>query len=203
MIGVIVLLILLLPLIYYSLLSAKKLVLYVLFIGGIPITTFMPNLKILGFMGGLAPQAALLFFIVISLIVILITANIEIIKEIRRFNIYFVFIVYAATSLVWSNAEIYGLRLAIKLLSPILLYLVVASTIKKKGDVKQVEFSLYASATVVLILTGINHSTGGYIGGDVVKHKWIPLGVITAPYMSPANFSFLHPQLQYSLWGVI
>lgn len=180
----------LIPLVYLTLTSSKKLVLFVVAIGGIPLTTFMPDLMLLGFLGGLSPQAAFLFFFVGALIFVLMFSSSILIQEMLRFNIYLVFIVYAAFSILWSDDFIYGLRLFMKLLSPFLLYLATVSFIKDSDDLKNVENALFFCVLVVLLLIAINYLTGGAIGGDKVKYKWIPLGVLTAPYMSPANFSF-------------
>ena len=180
----------LIPLVYLTFTSSKKLVLFVVAIGGIPLTTFMPDLVLLGFLGGLSPQAAFLFFIVGALAFVLMFSNGILFQEMLRFNIYLMFIIYAAFSIFWGDNFIYGLRLFVKLLSPFLLYLAIVSFIKDSEDLKKIENALYFCVIVVLALIAINYLTGGAIGGDKVKYKWIPLGVLTAPYMSPANFSF-------------
>jgi len=190
MISYLMLMMFLLPLLYFTFTSSKKLILFVVFIGGIPLTTFMPDLVLLGFLGGLAPQAAFLFFIVGSLSFVLLFSNGVVLREILRFKMYALFIVYVVMSLMWSENFVYGLRLSIKLLSPFLLYMGVVGFIKNNNDFKKVELALYACVLVVLVLIAVNYMSGGAIGGDKVRYKWIPLGVLTAPYMSPANFSF-------------
>lgn len=184
------LMIFLVPMMYFTFTSSKNLVLFVLAIGGIPLTTFMPDLVLLGFLGGLSPQAAFLFFIVAALGFVLMFSNGVLFQEMLRFNVYSLFIIYTAFSVFWGDDFIYGLRLFVKLLSPFLLYLAVISFIKNNEDLKKIENALYFCVLVVLVLIAINYLTGGAIGGDKVKYKWIPLGVLTAPYMSPANFSF-------------
>ena len=190
MVGYLSLLIFLVTLVYFTFTSPKKLVLYVLLIGGVPLTTFMPNLVLLGFLGGLAPQAAFLFFIVGSLAFVILLSDGEMLRAALRFNIFVLFIVYVIFSITWSDSFIYGLRLSIKLMSPLLLYMAVVGSIKTKQDFLDVEKVIFACVSIVVFLALFNFLTGGAIGGDKVKYKWIPLGVFTAPYMSPANFSF-------------
>ncbi|RDH81027.1 MAG: hypothetical protein DIZ80_12965 [endosymbiont of Galathealinum brachiosum] len=190
MIGYLSLLIFLVPLSYFTFTSSKKLVLYVLFIGGIPLTTFMPDLILLGFLGGLAPQAAFLFFIVGALAFIIMFSDGMMLRALFKFKFYALFIIYVLFSLTWSDSFIYGLRFTVKIISPFLLYMAVVGSIKSKKDFQNVEKVLLACVIVVILLAIINFASGGAIGGDKVKYKWIPLGVFTAPYMSPANFSF-------------
>ena len=180
----------LLPLLYFTFTSSKKLIIFIVFIGGIPLTTFMPDLVLLGFLGGLAPQAAFLFFIVGALFFVLIFSNGVLLREILRFKMYALFLIYVVMSLTWSEDFVYGIRLTIKLLSPFLLYMGVVAFVRNSDDFKKIELAFYTCVMVVLILVAVNYISGGAIGGDKVRYKWIPLGVLTAPYMSPANFSF-------------
>lgn len=190
MIGYLALMIFLIPLMYFTFTSSKKLVFFIIGFGGIPLTTFMPDLVLFGFLGGLSPQAAFLFFIVGALAYVLMFSNGILFKEMFRFYIYLLFIIYAGCSFFWGDDFIYGLRLFVKLLSPFLLYLAIVSFVKSSDDLRKIEKALYFCVLVVLTLVAINYLTGGAIGGDKVKYKWIPRGVLTAPYMSPANFSF-------------
>ncbi len=190
MISYLMLMLFLLPLVYFTFTSSKKLVLFIVLIGGIPLTTFMPDLVLLGFLGGLAPQAAFLFFIVGSLSFVLILSNGIVLREILRFKIYTLFMVYVVVSLIWSDSFVYGLRLSIKLLAPFLVYMGVVGFIKNSGDFKKIETAFYVCVLIVMLLVAVNYISGGAIGGDKVRYKWMPLGVLTAPYMSPANFSF-------------
>ena len=190
MLGYITFLLFLVPLVYFTLTSTKKLVLFVLLIGGIPLTTFMPNLVLFNFMGGLAPQAAFLFFIVGALSFVILATKGILLRELIRFNIYTAFLFYVFLSLIWSDSYIYGLRFSVKLISPFLLYIAVVGVIKGKADYDKVEKVLFICVLVVLFLTLVNYVSNGAIGGDKVKSKWMASGVLTAPYMSPANFSF-------------
>jgi len=180
----------LLPMLALTLTSSKWLAAYILMVAGIPITTFMPSLSVLGFLGGLAPQAAFLLCIVLVLTIKLLAQGERALAHAPRVSIFLAFLAYAALSLVWTDNWIYGVRFWGKLAAPVLMLLFVVIAVRSKHDIFLLVRAIAICVIAVLTLALLNFGLDGAIGGDKVRNKWMHMNIFTAPYMSPANFSF-------------
>lgn len=171
--------------------SGRYLVAMVLITGGFPITILVPGTYFLQFAGGIAPQAVYLFAIILALFIALIFNSAQILILIRRWYLFFGFLVFAAVSLVWADNFVYGLRFLAKLMAPFLLAAAVTTFFSNERDLTLAERAILICCIAVLALAIVNHLSGGALGDLKNQRKWVASNTLTAPYMSPANFSFL------------
>jgi len=188
--GYLVIAALSLPLFVLAFVSKKKLAFYVLMTSGIPITTFMPDFTFLGGIGGLAPQAAYLFFIVFVLVLRLAISAWSYSYAIPRTVLFVIFLLYAMASLFWAPDFTFGFRFLVKLMAPLLILFFVTAVVDDLTDARKLSVATLIAVGIVVGLAVANYVLGGAIGGAKVRDKWLGSDVLTAPYMSPANFSF-------------
>ena len=179
------------PLITLALISRRNLVYYVLATAAIPFTMVVPNGVFFGFIGGVNPQAA--YLLVISLAVII--ASVRCRKRSRdRSHVLFpfvLFVLFAAASILWSRDPIHGVRFLVKLATPVLMLFVASWALVGDRDLKKAQRMILLCCFAVLCLAMVNVASGGAIGGQEIREKWLARGYLAAPYMGPAPFSFL------------
>lgn len=188
---VIVLLMLLIPAVL-SVISARKLVLFILATGGIPLALMARDIRFLGVLGGgINAQALYLFVMILSVWVAFLPRFDELIRELLSYKAFLGFLIFCVVSLVWTTDIVYGFRMLAKLLSPFLFYAAVKAFLRSKSDLKSAEKMIFASCLIVLFLALLNNLSGGWLAPDRENMEWVRRNVLTVPYMSPANFSFL------------
>lgn len=174
----------------FALLSGKKLLSYALLVGGFPLTAIMPGVSFFAFFGGINPQAALLFALMISAILLLLLHIDLTARYLIRFYFCTGFALFIIASLVWSNDLIQGVRFVVKLVAPILFMFTAMVVCKTDKDVVTMERLAIICGVIVLSFAVVNTLTGGIVN-DHSRVDWIAKKMLTAPYMTPANFSFL------------
>lgn len=188
---VIVLLILLIPAVL-SVISARKLVLFMLLTGGIPLALMTRDIRFLGVLGGgVNVQALYLFAMILAVWIAFLVRFDELIHEVVTYKAFFGFLIFCVISLAWTTDVVYGFRMLAKLLSPFLFYAAVKAFLRSKNDLKLAEKMIFASCLIVLFLALFNNLSGGWLGPDRQNMEWVRRNILTVPYMSPANFSFL------------
>lgn len=187
----IILLLLLVPPIVLGIISARKLMFLMLLSGGIPITLFMPDVRFLQFMGGgFGPQAIYLFVIVLAVFVAFIFKFDFLFREIVRYKAILLFLLFCGISFVWTSDIVYGVRMFIKLLSPFLFFVAMQAFLRGREDLKIAEKLIFICGLIVLSIALLNNLTNGMLAHDQDNMQWVYKNILTAPYMSPANFSF-------------
>lgn len=172
--------------------SGRKLAYFMLLVGGIPITIFMPGLKVLESLGSINPQAALLFSMVMGTLLALMLRLDTVVKELIN-NIWLTaFLLFAVGSLAWAGDFVYGVRMVVKLSAPFLFLILFMAYMREPEEFRRAEKALFIVCGIVLGLALLNEFTGGSIWRDsglkMVRSDKVG---IYAPFMSPANFSFL------------
>ncbi len=187
--SLLLILLLILPM-AFALLSGKKLLGFALLVGGFPITAIMPGVTFFNSFGGIAPQAALLFSLLISAMLFLLL-NIELTaRYLLRFYFCTSFILFIIASLVWGNDLIQGIRFIVKLIAPILFMFTAMIVCKTDKDVAMTERMVVICGLSVMSFALANTLMGGLIDTGS-RVDWVGKNMLTAPYMTPANFSFL------------
>lgn len=189
--GALVLSGLVLVIILLGVTSGRNLAYFVLLIGGIPITLFMPGLKVLESLGTINPQAALLFSMVMGTILALMLRLDTVVNELIANKWFSAFLLFALSSLAWTVDFVYGVRMLVKLLAPFLFLILFLAYMREPRDFHRAENVVFAACAIVLGLALFNNFTGGLLGQGSEDLRWVRKNVLTAPFMSPANFSFL------------
>lgn len=156
-----------------------------------PISVLSSSSGLLAFSGGMTGEAAyLLLIFLISLMLCLVDPG-ALLRSFRTLLPLYIFLLYSFLSIAWSDDKIFGLRLSIKLLAPLVFFAVCVSALRTLHDLHQVEKAIIWGSLILLSLALVNTLTGGALDSPVGRLKWANSGVLVAPYKSPANFSFL------------
>lgn len=102
------------------------------------------------------------------------------------FHIFF--LVFCALSLMWAPDIIFGLRMLAKLIAPIMFLYVAHVIISEKQTVQIFENSILAGCFLLLFFALLNYFTG--FSGDLLADEFRKKSMLTAPFASPAPFSF-------------
>lgn len=182
-------LLLALPLTTLALVRPRQMILAVLFVSGIPISIFVRASVPLGPLGLVAPQAAYLLAVSASLLIALLLSPGHPARVMQTFSVFVAFLIYSTITLIWSPDFVEGVRLLVKLLTLLLTTAVVIQHLRNAASLRLAENSIMAGAGLVLLLALLNQASGGAIGEG--RTQWVARGILAAPFMSPANFSFL------------
>lgn len=174
-----------------SLLSTRWMLLLFLAVAAIPVSLFLPSGSFFAAYGGVSSQAITLFVIVFAVGLAVVLNLTQCLGIFIRFTGLTIFFLFGAMSLFWSEDPIYGIRFFLKLLAPGLFMIAVIAFLRQESDLRKAEMAIFISSGFVLVLALINFGLGGAIGGAAARVDWAGHGVLSAPYMSPANFSFL------------
>lgn len=189
MLAALLVILMAIPVFAFAVLDGRKMVYFVLLVAGIPVSILAPDSLSLGPLGELAPQAAYLLVIAIGLIVAIIPAGKTVAQIVRHFLPLVLFLMYAGGSIVWSLDAVEGVRLLVKLVTPVLMVIAVAYHLQSSRDINRAENCALVCACVVAALALMNYVSNGAL--DKGSSYWISRGILAAPYMGPANFSFL------------
>lgn len=175
------------PLIFLSALNRKGLVYYVLLTSGFPITMLMPSVSIYG----INPQAAYLFLILFAISLACFRDVAFCMRSLQINIVFFIFLFYAFISVAWTSDYYIAIRMLTKLAAPFFLIVSVKMFLRRPNDLVLAEYVIFCCVIGVLIIAVTNNLSGGMLGDPRGTSKWIYRNYLTAPYMSPANFSFL------------
>ena len=138
---------------------------------------------------GLYANGVYLFVILSAVVVALLRVVPTLLSQCLRYNGYVLFLFYCLASLLWTNDIEWGLRMLVKLAAPFMFFISMQSFIKNNHDVVLAERSIIIACLIVSMLAVINTLGNGVIAPDDnmynVRHNYL-----TAPFMSPANYSF-------------
>lgn len=180
--------------IIFSLLTLALLVVYlkdkftflniILMLGSMPFVLLMPTL-IIGRVNG---QAALLLILFLLLIVSSISSFHKFLLVVKKFYFSFLFVLLSLISIVWTNSISECLGMTVKYITPILLVVLILSVIRSNKDIIKCEKSIIICGVILITLGIINKLIGEPFDS---ASKWKGSLVLLAPYMSPANYSFM------------
>jgi hypothetical protein len=182
--GYVLILLFLTPFLVLAVTSGKHLTLMLLLTGGIPVTLLMPQTRFFS----LHPQAAFLSGMLLAILIASFLRISAVLKEGLRFPAFLVFFTYALLSLVWADNLLFGLRMIAKLFAPFLFLLAALVFLRREWDLLCAEWMVFACCLLVLAIALANTLFNGFLGDDPY---WVQRRILTAPWMSPANFSFL------------
>ncbi len=175
-------------LIILALSSRRHLVFGLLLTGGIPYTLFMPKAIFLG----VSPQAAYLFLLM-SVTLLALLFYVQGVMELSvRFWAVSLFLFYSLITLSWATDVAIGLRMLMKLAAPFLFFFALQLILRSEEDLKSATRAIFLCCFAVLILAVVNTLTRGalYVQ-EGREYQLATTHSFTAPYMSPATFSFL------------
>lgn len=150
-------------------------------------TVLMPNVTLFG----IAPQALYLFLIMTAVVI----ASIPLLHAFLYFSklnrFFLMFVIVSFVSLVWADDLGMALRMLAKLIAPLLFFLSAMVFFESDADLEVAERAIFCCCFAVLALALVNNLSGGSLGDARGTSKWVARNYLTAPFMSPANFSFL------------
>lgn len=169
-----------------SIVNRRWLILAILFGGGFPVGLLMPHEQFFG----LYANGAYLFVILCSIVISLFFAIPDLFSQTLRYNCVFIFLLYSLFSLLWTTDIEWGVRTLVKLASPFIFFVAAQAFLKREQDLKIATRMIFACCLIVSLLAVINTLGNGVLapgeGIYNVRHNYL-----AAPYMSPANYSFL------------
>ena len=164
--------------------SKKTFLNIILMLGSIPFVLFMPTLTI----GRVNGQAALLLVLFLLLVVASITFFNKLLLVSKKFYLFFLFVCFSLISIMWTSSISECLGMTVKYITPILLVVLILSVVRSYKDIISCEKSIIICGAILIALGFINKLIGEPF--DTVS-KWKGTLVLLAPYMSPANYSFM------------
>jgi O-antigen ligase len=168
-----------------SVMNRRWLMFALLLVGGFPMGIFAAQERFFG----LYANGVYLFVILSAVVVALLRVVPTLLSQCLRYNGYVLFLLYCLASLLWTNDIEWGLRMLVKLAAPFMFFISMQSFIKNNHDVVLAERSIIIACLIVSMLAVINTLGNGVIAPDDnmynVRHNYL-----TAPFMSPANYSF-------------
>jgi len=167
----------------------RAVILFALITGAFPMMLIVPGQRFFEFVGGINAQALYLFIITVLLLSVL-TLDIEkTISKAMSYFWFFLFILFCIISFTWTQDTVFGLRMLVKLLAPFLFLIGILVYFGSEDTAKSERFIIFL-AVVVLLLGVFNLLSQGALGPLKGTKGWGGGDVLSAPYMSPANFSF-------------
>jgi len=139
---------------------------------------------------GLYVNGAYLLVILSAVAIALLYVVPTLIFQSFRYNGYVLFLLYCLASLIWTTDIEWGLRMLVKFAAPFVFFLSMQSFLKDNHDIALAERSIIIACLIVSSLAVINTLGKGVLTPDVKDMYNIHNNYLTAPYMSPANFSF-------------
>ena len=175
-------------LIILALSSGRRLLFALLLTGGIPYTLFMPKATFFG----VNPQAAYLFIMIVVTLIALLFHFQEVLELSIRFGAISLFLFYAMMSLLWASDTVMGLRMLMKLAAPFIFFVAIQLILLTEDDLKRATRAVFCCCFAVLALAVVNTLTRGVLYLQESRAFQVATThSFTAPYMSPATFSFL------------
>jgi O-antigen ligase len=186
MTGTVILFAIFSTLMVLSVLNRRWLMLAILLVGGFPVTIFMPQDNFFGLHAG----GAYLTIILSALFLSFLFAIPNFFAQSFRYGFFLAFITYCLLSLSWTPDIGWGLRMLVKLASPFMFFIAMQAFFKEDLDLKTAERMITVCCLIVSALAVVNTVGGGVLakGEDMFN---VRNNYLTAPFMSPANYSFL------------
>jgi len=185
MTGTLVLITVFSALMVLSVVNRRWLMFGILLVGGFPMGVFAAQERFYG----LYANGVFLFIILFAVAIALVRAIPTILINSLRYNGYMLFLLYCLSSLLWTTDIEWGLRMLIKLAAPFVFFIAMQAFLKKDQDFVVAERFIIIACLIVSMLAVINTLDNGVLTPNEdmfnVRHNYL-----TAPYMSPANFSF-------------
>ena len=169
-----------------SVMNRRWLMFALLLLGSFPMGIFAAKERYLG----LFANGVYLFVILSAVALALLYAIPTFLTQSLRFYGYVIFLFYCLASLLWTTDIEWGLRMLIKLAAPFLFFISMQAFLKNDRDFVLAERSIIVACLVVATLAVINTLGGGVLTPDAPDMFNVRHNYLTAPYMSPANFSF-------------
>jgi O-antigen ligase len=160
-----------------------------LLLAGIPMTLFTGDRLLSGALDS-NTQSIYMFVVASGTALALILQLNELQDELHRRTMLVVLICYAVGSLAWAGSMVYGIRMLAKLSCP-LLFLVLSSIAVRQGlTERRIQNAICAAGVISLSLAIINYASGGIIAPRLESPGLLGLTEVSAPFTSPADFSF-------------
>ncbi len=153
-------------------------------LASVPFLVVMPNLII----GSINPQAALLLVLFLLLLVHAIVNVQMVILTVKKYYWSWLFVALSFISLLWTQSIGESIGMTIKYLTPLLLLVMVLSVVRSHHDMMKCERAIIGGGLILIVLGVVNKLIGDYFDPH---HDWSKSWVLVAPYMSPANYSFM------------
>jgi len=158
----------------------------VLLVGGFPIGIFAAQERF----SVLYANGAYLLVILLAVMIALLYAIPTFLSQSLRFYGYSIFLLYCITSFLWTSDFEWGLRMLVKFAAPFVFLISMQAFLKNNKDLELAESSIIVSCLIASTLAVINTLGNGVIAADDNMYN-IQHNYLAAPFMSPANFSFL------------
>jgi O-antigen ligase len=186
MTGTVILVTVLSALMALSIVNRRWLILAILLGGGFPFGLFMPHERFFG----LYANGAYLFVILSAIIISFFFVIPDLFSQTLKYSGVFFFLLYCLFSLLWTSDIEWGVRTLVKLVSPFIFFVAAQAFLKREQDLRIASRMIFACCLIVSLLAVVNTLGNGVLapGEDLynVRHNYL-----AAPYMSPANYSFL------------
>ena len=118
-----------------------------------------------------------------------------------RRPLWIALLLYAAVSLVWTTNVVYGLRMWVKLATPLLFFWTVAVAMGEGLRAREVLAAALGGALLALALALANAASGGALSPLIPVEGLFGFRQLSAPYSSPSNFSFLLSTAAFVAYG--
>lgn len=173
-----------------ALTKQKNCVKLILITSALPFTLLMPSFVVpIG--GGVNPQAFLLLLIFFTIAFLNLTNAHGLLMTAKTFPFWTLFVLYSGASIVHGPSFFEGMVFFIKMAVPFMVTAALVNIIRKDEEKYQVEKSILLAGSILVLLGVFNFLTGGVFDSAVGRIKWGGTNVLVAPFMSPANFSFM------------
>lgn len=160
-----------------------------LFLAGVPMTLFAGDRLLSGALDS-NTQSLYMFVVASGTCLALIMRLNELQDELRRRVLLVVLICYAVGSLAWAGSMVYGIRMLTKLSCPMLFLVLTAIAVRQGLNDRRIRTAICAAGVASLALAVFNYASGGIIAPRLESPGLFGLTQLSAPFTSPADFSF-------------
>lgn len=112
----------------------------------------------------------------------------NVISDVLRYPVQLLFFFFCILSIFWAPNFVFSLRMLAKLLSPFIFLLIAHLMIVDNINTVTIEKATFIGLLILLFVALLNHFTGFL--GDASTDEWRVKNILTAPFHSPAPFSF-------------
>jgi len=177
-------------LLWFAATDPKRFVLMTLVLAGLPMEVLTNAERFLSGSLDVDAQAIYMFAVLVgcSLVIAMRTARAYAI--VSRMPAVVAFLALALASFAWADSVVYGLRMFVKLLTPLLFMWTAALATEEGLQAGDVARAVYGAAILLVGLAVTNLALHGALGALSTVPGLAGLPQLAAPYTSPSNFSF-------------
>lgn len=199
--GTVLFAVLVLALLALAFVNVKSFCLAVLLLAGLEMPLLTGEARFFGGALEVDAQALYMFCVMTGCAIALALRPAAAARNAARFPGWLLLLGFAVLSLVWTPGTVYGLRMLVKLATPVLFLLTCWVAMEEGLAPAAIIRAALGAALLALILAVVNFATHGALAPLIPVEGLFHLPQLSAPYSSPSNFAFLMAAAVFAAYG--